>query len=378
MQVADLINAMEMIAPLSYAEPWDRVGLHLGRPRTELDGPVLLTIDLTEAVLHEAIESGVRAIVAYHPPIWEPLKSVTNASAKERIILGAAEARIAIYSAHTALDSVPGGVTDWLCEGISGSEEPGKIHGDCRSMSPAADGEHEVKIVTFLPESSLETVRNALATAGAGRIGEYSLCTFSSRGTGTFLGSDASNPAIGQSGRLEQVEELRLETVCPKEALPLALETLRAFHPYEEPAIDVYELAPKPRRTAGAGRRLVLDQPATVAEIAERLKKHLGRARIRAAILGEDKPVSRIAVVPGAGESMAPLARRIGSELFFTGEMRHHQVNAALDGGMSVLLAGHTNTERGYLPRLAQALRDRLPGAEIRLSTEDRDLLTVM
>ena len=379
MLVADLVGAMDRIAPPQLAEDWDRVGLQVGSQAAQLAGPVVLTIDLTEAVIDEAVAMGASAVVAYHPPIFQPLLTVTNATPKERIILTAARAGIAIYSPHTALDAAPGGVTDWLCEGLSGGD--GEVAGDCRALEPHPEGADTptAKIVTFIPAAEVEQVRNALASAGAGRIGEYTLCSFGAPGTGTFLGSEETNPALGEAGRLESIAEVRLEMVCPRKNLALALQTLRRFHPYEEPAVDVYDLAPKPRRRIGAGRRLVLDRPVTMRELGERLRRFLGTARVQLGPAGDEGvQVRTLGVVPGAGESLAPLAASQGCEAFITGEMRHHQVLAAIHDGMHVLLAGHTNTERGYLPRLARRLHDELPGVEYRVSEADRDPLVVL
>jgi dinuclear metal center YbgI/SA1388 family protein len=380
MLIHDLVAAMERIAPPSFAESWDRVGLQVGSAAAQLAGPVLLTIDLTEPVIDEAVTMGASAVVSYHPPIFAPLDAITNATPKERIILAAASAGVAIYSPHTALDAAPDGVTDWLCEGLSGGK-PGTIAGDCRALVPHAEGDASprVKLVTFLPEHDVETVRNALASAGAGQIGEYTLCSFNAGGTGSFFGSEHSTPVVGQAGRLETTAECRLEMVCPKRNLALALQTLRRFHPYEEPAVDVYDLAPQPRRSIGAGRRLVLDQPATMRELGDRLSAFLGTARVQLGPPGDDGATVRtLGVVPGAGESLAPLASSEGCEAFITGEMRHHQVLATIHEGMRVLLAGHTNTERGYLPRLAQRLHDELPGVETKVSEADRDPLVVL
>lgn len=383
MNVQDLVGAMQAIAPLEYAEPWDRAGLLVGDLARALTGPVLLTIDLTEAVLEEARAAKASAIVAYHPPIWEPLARLTTESARERILLRCIEAGISVYCPHTALDAAPGGITDWLCEGLSGGG-PGKIAGDCRALSPHAEraGGREVKVVTFVPPEALDKVRSSLASAGAGIIGAYTLCSFSAEGTGTFLGGATSSPAVGKPGQLERVRELRLEMVCSRRALPLALETLRQFHPYEEPAVDVYELTPAPRRSAGAGRRLVLDRPATLAQLAQRLKGHLDRARVQVASVGGpgdlERSVSTLAVVPGAGGSMAQAAYAEKCEVFVTGEMKHHGVLDALHNDMSVIVAGHTNTERGYLARLAQRLTADLPGVRTLVATSDRDPLVIV
>ena len=169
---------------------------------------------------------------------------------------------------------------------------------------------------------------------------------------------------------------MRLEMVCSRRALAIAVETLRGFHPYEEPAIDVYPLEGEPRRAIGLGRRLVLDRPVPVAEIARRLREHLGVARIQVALVDEaDPPRGKIAVVAGSGGDALALAIRERCDVFVTGEMTHHAILEALHAGVSVVLAGHTNTERGYLPRLARRLAAELPGIEARVSRSDADPL---
>lgn len=368
---------MREIAPTAYAEAWDKVGLLAGDADAPLRGPALLTIDLTEAVLREAVSLNAGAIVAYHPPIFEPLARVTASTPRQRVILRAIEAGMAIYSPHTALDAVPGGVTDWLCEGLSGGEA-GKVLGDCRALVPhgKCPATQELKIVTFVPRGSVEKVRHALATAGAGIIGRYTLCSFEAEGHGTFLGGAGTTPRVGEAGRLETAPEVRLEMVCSNAALPLAVETLRRFHPYEEPAIDVYPLVGQPQRGVGAGRRLVLDRPATVRDLAERLKAFIRRPFVRFAAAGEDKPVSRVGVVPGSGGELSRTAMEQGCEVFVTGEMKHHEVMGALNAGMSVILGGHTSTERGYLPRLREALGAKKIEAVV--SAADRDILTTI
>lgn len=392
MLVQDLISALDRIAPLSYAEPWDKVGLMVGSPSRALTGPVLLCIDLTPKVMQEALAMRAGAIIAYHPPIWKPLDRLTDTTPKERTILEAAAAGIAIYSPHTSLDAAPGGLTDWLCEGLSGNtsakDGEGTIHGDCRALTPRVGTEEtqQIKIVTFIPgelgtpgaNEVLERLRNAMATSGAGIIGNYRVCSFSTQGRGTFLGGAGSKPTVGAPGSLESVNEIRLEMVCSKSAAPLVIETLRAFHPYEEPAIDVYELLGRAERHVGAGRRLVLDQPATVAELGERLRNHLDRVRLRMALVDGDRPVTRIGIVAGAGADLAMTAVREGCELFVTGEMKHHEVVEMLNAGCSVLLAGHTNTERGYLRRLATRLQSILPGLQTHCSVADRDILVAV
>ncbi len=374
MLVSDLSRAMQTIAPLTLAESWDNVGLLVGSMDREMAGPALLTIDLTERVLAEAIAAKSSSIIAYHPPLWDPIKRLTADTPRGRILLGAIEHRIAIYSPHTALDAAPGGITDWLCEGISGGAD-GKIAGDCRALTPhlRRDESQQVKVVTFVPEKDVEQVRSALAAAGAGIIGHYKVCSFATPGEGTFLGDESTLPTVGQSGRLERVRELRLEMVCSRAALATAMEILDRFHPYEEPAVDIYDLLPRPNRNAGPGRRLILDQPATLAQLAERLKKHLSISVVNIANNTDaDRPLTRVGVCPGSGAALTASARAEDCEVFITGEMKHHEMLDALNSGLSLILGGHTNTERGYLPRLARRLNELLPGLKAIVSQADR------
>ncbi len=386
MIVQDLVDAMETIAPLRLREPWDKVGLQLGDPNRAVSGPVMLTIDLTERVLDEAIVARAGAIIAYHPPIFTPIESLTDRTHTERIIRGCAEARIAIYTPHTALDAAQDGVTDWLCEGISappGDAVEGIIHGDCRALIPATGGDRdrEVKVITFVPTDEVDQLRGALGTAGAGGMGNYKLCSFNTTGEGTFLPQEGANPTIGKVGALQRVKETRIEMVCSRKALPLVIETLKEFHPYETPAYDIVELVPEPIRRIGSGRRLVLDRPAGISNIADRLKRHLDRSRIRYALATDHEDPAHvfqtIAVVPGSGGSLWQDAREQGCELFVTGEMTHHHILAARQSGISILLAGHTNTERGYLPRLKAKLEELLPESSLIMSTSDHDHITV-
>ena len=386
MIVQDLVDAMETIAPAKLGEEWDKVGLQLGNPAREIRGPILLTVDLTERVLEEAIDARAGAIIAYHPPIFTPIESLTDRTHTERIIRGCAEAGIAIYTPHTALDATQDGVTDWLCEGISapsGEAQQGVIHGDCRALIPATGGafDREVKVITFVPSDEVDQLRGALGTAGAGGIGNYKLCSFNTPGEGTFLPDEGAKPVIGEIGSLERVKETRLEMVCSRKALALVIDTLKEFHPYETPAYDIIELVPEPIRRIGPGRRLVLDRPAEISSIADRLKHHLDRSRIRYALAtAHEQPghaLRTIAVVPGSGGSLWHDAREQGCELFITGEMTHHHILAARQSGISILLAGHTNTERGYLPRLKDKLTQLLPGCTVITARSDHDHISV-
>jgi dinuclear metal center YbgI/SA1388 family protein len=346
MKMDQLSAILNNIAPLHLAESWDNVGLLVGNTAANVR-KALMCIDLTEAVLDEAIASKVDMILAYHPPIFKALKTVTDADTKARIVLRAIEKKIAIYSPHTALDAAEGGVNDWLCEPfgkgmrrpITASDSPQKKQG---------------KLITFVPHDALDKVRMAMSNAGAGNIGNYAQCSFITEGTGTFMGNDASNPFVGQSGHLEQVPEVRLEMVTPVACLPAVIDAMRKAHPYEEPAFDIVPLLGAPvMATQGMGRILTLDKTLSLATCVARLKKHLGVKTLDIA-KASTKPIRKIGICAGAGGSLLEPAGDI--DLFITGEMRHHDVLAAVDRGTSILLAGHTQTERPFLPRLRDML----------------------
>ena len=372
--VGDLAAALETTAPSRLAEGWDNVGLLLGS-RPAPCARVLLAIDLTSAVLDEAIDLGVDAGVAYPPPLFDPLKRLTADDPRQRVLLEAAQAGIALLSPHTALDAVQGGVNDWLVEGVAGGAAEVARATVLEPLRPAASlprGE-ALKLVTFVPAESGARVRGALADAGAGRIGDYDPCTTRMEVVGTFRGGPGTKPAVGAAGRLEEVREERIEAVVAATALPWALAALRAVHPYEEPAIEVHALAPRPSLDEGAGRLVGLRTPATAKAIAARLRRHLGCRRIElAAPPGAHGMLhARVAVCAGAGMSLLPDAMARGATLFVTGEARHHDQLAAVAGGCSLLLAGHTVTERGYLPRLAERLATLAPGIALTVSKAD-------
>jgi hypothetical protein len=205
-----------------------------------------------------------------------------------------------------------------------------------------------VKIVTFCPPEATERIRDGLAATGAGRIGGYERCSFEIPGTGTFFGGESTQPAVGGRGRLERVAETRLEMVCSRRALPLAIEALRRFHPYEEPPVEIHPLEPR----------------------------HFGVTAVSIALPdGAAAEHGTIGFCAGAGEGLLDAAIAEGCTLFVTGEMRHHEVLSALARGCGVLLAGHTNTERGYLPILAERLRNEVTGLDAVISRLDRDPL---
>jgi dinuclear metal center YbgI/SA1388 family protein len=364
---AALVAAMQRIAPVELAEDWDNVGLLVGSAGHRVRR-ILLCIDLTEAVLDEAIQKNVDAIVAYHPPIFSPRKAITDADAGGRILLRAIASGIAIHSPHTAADAAPNGVNDWLADGVG--------DGSRRALIPAEElpGSERVKIITYGPSESVDRIRAGLADAGAGVIGEYEICSIEIAAMGTYRGGERSNPVRGKRGQLERVEEVRLEMVCGDRDLATAIEHLRSLHPYEEPPIEIYRQAARPNQAIGAGRRVMLERSATGDMIIERLRGHLGSDRFATDDADRRRRHDVIGLCAGSGAELLDPAIDQGCTLFITGELKHHDVLHARSRGCGVILAGHTNTERGWLKVLRRRLRSDLH-AEISISRKDRDPL---
>ena len=371
MQISDLTQRMEAIAPLQLAEAWDKVGLQVGDAAAAVRRG-LVCIDLTEAVVAEAVRERCGLIVAYHPPLFEPVQTLTEATWKERALRELVRRNIGVYSPHTALDAARGGVNDWLCDGLG--------EGDRRPIKPGSPtAPPKLKIVTFVPASHVNAVRVALSDAGAGVIGDYTQCSFNVAGEGTFVGGASTNPVVGRRGQLERAPEIRVEMVCPQSAVAAVVAALRAAHPYEEPAFDLVPLAAEPvtgDQLVGAGRVLTLRKPVPLATLVARVKRRLGLRRVEVATpVGRARAVRSVGLCVGAGGSLLDAAGAV--DVFITGEMRHHDVLAAAQRGVAVVLCGHTQTERPYLPeyrrRLAAATgkavtwrvsrADRVPGA---------------
>jgi dinuclear metal center YbgI/SA1388 family protein len=376
--LARTIALLERIAPLAYAEDWDNVGLlfePLGDRRDQVAPPnvwrVLVTIDLTEAVFDEALARDVDLIVAYHPPVFRPLKRLGTLALGERALQRAARAGIAIYSPHTALDAARGGVNDWLADGVGQGERAPLVDGAVLDVHAA------FKLVTFVPADRVDAVASALARAGAGSIGDYTECSSRTAAVGTFLGGAETNPAVGSRGNLERVEEIRLEMVCPKSALGRVARVMRDVHPYEEPAWDVYPLAARPAADFGLGRGVTLETPVTLEVLVGRLKTHFGRSALRVAATEPQragKLVRRVALCAGSGSGV--FERAPGFDVYVTGELSHHAVLAMLGAGASVVLAEHSSSERGYLPTYARKLAELGAGAlEVAVAEHDREPL---
>lgn len=373
MLVRDMIAALDRIAPVRLAGGWDNVGLLVGDADLHIEGPVFITLDLTDPVIDEAVEREAGFVVAYHPPLFHAAKRYTDADRSGRLLVKLLHAGVAgVYSPHSALDAAPGGLNDWLIERATEKANADSVV-NRRALEPVNNG-GGMKLVVFVPEDHAGALREALHRAGAGVIGDYDHCTFASPGEGTFLGGESSNPAVGDRGKLERVRELRLETVVPPSRVGEAIEALREAHPYEEPAFDLYRVEQHPDPSVGAGRIGELASPLSAHTVAQNLGRNLGVKGVRLALAqggDADRKVQRIACCPGAGAGLVDAAISQGAELFITGEMRHHELLSATERGLAVVLAGHTNTERPYMCLYAERIKKET-GLEVIVSERDR------
>jgi dinuclear metal center YbgI/SA1388 family protein len=364
MKLSDAINALESIAPTRYAESWDNVGLLVGDPRQDVSS-AMLTIDYTPEVADEARTAGCDLIVAYHPPLFSPIKKISGTGGSAAIF-DAIRRGVAIYSPHTALDVAPGGTNDMLADAVGMT--------DCTPLKLIEAKSTQCKLVTFVPAEHLERVSSALFAAGAGRIGNYSRCSFQLHGTGTFFGEDAADPAVGQKGTFERVEEIRLETVVPLAAIEAVVRALKQSHPYEEPAFDLNTLAAAPEGL-GIGR-VGKVSGASRGEVIERIKRELGIEQLLVAGKTEGA-VNRAAVCAGACGDLLDQGMAQKVDLYLTGEMRHHDALKAANAGITVVCTLHSNSERAVLKRLADRLGKALPALPVRVSQQDRDPFSI-
>lgn len=357
-------EALARIAPPQLAQSWDNVGLLAGDPDAPLRR-VLCCVDLTPAVVDEAIKGKYNLVVAYHPPIFKPITCIrADGHGTEALVFRCVAAGIAIYSTHTALDAAEGGTNDVLAE-LCGVKETEPLE------YVDEPGREQCKLVTFVPSGQLDRVANALFEAGAGIIGDYTHCSYRLAGGGTFLGGESTTPAVGKRGRLEHVEEIRIETVVDTCNLAAVVRALRQAHPYEEPAFDIYPLLPAPVR--GIGRMGMLPKPITLAQLARKLKKGVEAGHVL--IVGPgNRSVSRAIIVVGAAGSL-PLTKASPDEqtVIITGEIRHHDALTIERHGCCAIALGHWTSERPVLDSVAARLAEALPGAAIELSRADAE-----
>jgi dinuclear metal center YbgI/SA1388 family protein len=366
MKVKDIAAVVEKITPLGLAQPWDNVGLLIGDPEQNVKN-ILLTIDVTQAVVAEAKELGTDLILSYHPVIWDGLKKIRT-DGPSKSVHEIIRAGISVFSIHTALDAVGGGVNDGLAE-IVGIQDAKPI-GDYVQYAP----QEYFKFVVFVPVDAMTQVANAVFAAGAGWIGNYRNCGFHTEGTGTFLPLEGAHPAVGRQGELEQVHEARFETIVPADKVEAVVEAMKKAHPYEVPAFDIYKLFDYASRF-GLGRIGPLAEPMRLDRIIEAVRRRTGAKAV--GLVGDPKRlVRKAAVCAGTCGEILNLIIAAGADLYLTGELKHHQALAAQEAGLTCICLSHTVSERFILKKLAGQIKDLAGQVTIKISKKDADPFT--
>jgi dinuclear metal center YbgI/SA1388 family protein len=364
--VADLVDFLKQLAPPEFAAEWDNVGLLLGDRSAQVQR-IMTCLTVTPESAAEAVEEGAQLIVTHHPILFRPSKRLTTDTPEGRMILNLARAGVAVYSPHTAFDNTVNGINDVLARRL-----------DLVDIVPLRRQEprRKCKVVVFVPDADLARVSDAMFAAGAGHIGQYSECSFRLSGTGTFFGSDSTNPTVGEKGRREEVNEWRLETVCEESTVQRVLGAMHRAHSYEEPAYDVYPLGPGVA-SIGVGRLGSLPHPTSLAEFARTVKSRLQASLVQTVGDAEQK-VQRVAIVCGAGGELLGDVFGQRADVFLTGELRFHDYLAAQAQGLALVLPGHYATERCGVEDLGSRLQERWPELHVWASRRERDPVVVL
>lgn len=340
-----VMDALERLAPRCLAENWDNVGLLLGNPSQDV-AKMRVVLDVTPEVAECAIADGVDLIVAHHPLIFHALNSIRYDLPQGRLIASLIKNDIAVYAAHTNLDTASGGVSDILAQ-----------HLNLQHIGQLAVGYSEklVKLVVFVPQSHADQVREAIGRAGAGYIGNYSHCTFQCEGVGTFLPLAGTQPFIGKEGKLEHVAEVRIETIMPDRISRKVVKAMLRAHPYEEAAYDLYPLN-NVGKSLGLGRIGTLEKPILLGEFAQLVKKALQTKSVTVAG-STDKLVAKVAVCGGSGAGLIHKAAFAGADVLVTGDVKYHEAQDAVAAGLAIIDAGHFATERPVVGGIYEYLK---------------------
>ncbi|MCK0180408.1 Nif3-like dinuclear metal center hexameric protein [Flavobacteriaceae bacterium S0862] len=354
MIVQDVINHLEELAPLSYAEDFDNVGLLVGDKNNKVSG-ILVTLDALETVIDEAIEKNCNLIVSFHPIIFKGLKTLTGKSYVERVVIKAIKNDISIFAIHTALDNALQGVNDKICEQL------GLIN---RQILIPQVGTIK-KLTTYVPLDKIEKVREALFNAGAGSIGNYNNCSFNVNGIGTFNGNENSNPTIGEKGVTQQEEEIKLSVTFQKHLESKVLQTLFKNHPYEEVAYEVTTLENK-NQHIGMGMIGEFENTMTETSFLEHLKSKMQTKCVRHSSLLH-KPVKKVAVLGGSGSFAINAAKAAGADAFVTADLKYHDFFTA-ENKLLLTDIGHYESEQYTKNLLVAYLTKKIPNFAIVLS----------
>jgi len=355
MKIKDLCKEIEEFAPLSLQELYDNAGLLIGEPDSEIH-KALITLDVTEDVVSEALTTGCDIIISHHPLIFKGLKKITGKNLVERIVKQCLQKNIAIYAAHTNLDNIYHGVNAMICEKL-GIRNEGILSPKPQMLR---------KLAVFCPENHVSQVREAIFGAGAGHIGNYDSCSFNIQGQGSFRGLEGSDPFVGKPGQLHFENEIRIEVIYPVYHEQKILDALIKSHPYEEVAYDIYPLE---NEFSGTGSGMIGDlaEEEESLEFLQRMKRVFGTGSIRHTKIHKPK-LKKVAVCGGSGIFLLNEAIRAGADVFVTGDVKYHDF---FDADDKILLAdvGHFESEQFTKELLMNLLKKNISTFAVQIST---------
>ena len=345
MKIKEIIGHLESHAPIATQESYDNSGLLCGNAQQEIEG-ILISLDCTEAIVDEAIQKKCNLIIAHHPIVFKGLKSLTGKNYVERTVIKAIKNDIAIYAIHTNLDNYRFGVNHKI----------GQLLGlkNLRILEPKRD--NQVKIVVFVPLANADELRSAMSEAGAGHIGNYDSCSFSSAGTGTFRAQTGAKPFVGNIDELHSENEIRLEMICRNEKINAVVQAIQNVHPYEEVAIDIIPLKNQDPYQ-GAGMFGELEAPISSIEFLQKVKDIFKCGVIRHTELCKTS-ISRVAFCGGSGSFLLNQAKASGADIFITGDYKYHEF---FDAENQIIIAdiGHYESEQFTSELIADLLKEK-------------------
>lgn len=364
MHIKEITGYLERLAPLSLQESYDNSGLIIGSQDTVVE-KVLITLDVTEDVIDEAIKENCGMIIAHHPVIFKGLKKISGSNLTEKLVIQAIKYNIAIYAIHTNLDNIIGGVNSILAEKL------GIKH--AHILSPKKGGLN--KVICFCPTNNVEDVQTAIFNAGAGHIGNYDSCSFFGKGTGTFKALEGSTPYVGKANQLHKEEEYRIESIVPTHRLSAVIQAIIKAHPYEEPAYDIYTLNNN-NPTVGSGLIGEIDSSSSITDYLEFVKQQLGTKYIKHNTL-INRPVKRVAICGGSGSFLIDAAARNKADLFITGDIKYHDFFEH-SGNMTIADAGHFETEQPVKELLYSLLKKKFPTFALQISKKSANPISFL
>jgi len=359
MLVEEFTTLLEEHYPLSWQESWDNCGLTFGEPKAKVK-KVLISLDCTLKVLEEAKKGGFDFWITHHPLFFDPFQKFDPKKEQHQIFQALLQKNIAHYSLHTNFDVAPFGTSEKMAEklGLKG----------CKKLVPKPD--LLSKLVVFVPKSHVLPLSKALSDLGAGKIGNYQACSFQSAGVGAFTPMAGSNPFLGKEGLEQTTEEIRLEMLLPRFHQNAVEKVLKKFHPYEEPAFDLYPLL-NAHPEVGMGCFGVLPQKKSKNEFLSQLVEVFEVGNLKSN-LSFSKPIQKIACVGGAGADFLPKALALGCDVLVTADCKHHQF---LEAGENILLCdiGHYESESPIKKQMEQFCSRFKPEIEVFISTVEKN-----